>query len=803
MPTSRLASARYVSPEHPLTNPITMRLSRLAFALPLLLSALTPTGDGLVRYTELLVSVRSGEDSDLAEFTRLADSLARELDREDIRAVAEYYAALDAEERVQGLRDYRAFAEIWQHVLTLEEEGIRGAEWREERRALLVELRELAEQVEGRADYVPAARALSLAALIETEILVLAAPGRTGVNARFEQARLDAQQATALFKRAGQLRPQLEPLCTLARLERVQREHSASNDLYGECFRLAREVADKTYQEKALQGLVSLARRDGNLLEVDNLLRELAALKPPFENWPLTWRQAERLIDADQPARALHFLDRNPPRATTDQRAWHILRANAYTRLGDWDAARKETQASGSDPLRLARIHIGQGQHELALRQLEGVVSPTLDPRRELLLHMTRGEALLGLNRIEEALEEIQTARELSSHLETRLALEEGEVEGRSNINGEVMGNYGTLLYAEALARGGRVLAAAQAIESSQARRLRSDSEEIDLRAWADHFEAGLVTWVVDPDRSLRVEVPASGKSPSFAVLARGRVEVERAVRRLREALCDGRLELAHELGAEIVEDLFANHGATSGRVLLLLHGPLEGLPVEWLIEAELLNVDWTPVVLPGLPTARPGPARDASSWSLLGAPHADGKALLPAAEVELRELKTLRPDALTQHGDAFNRAAFFAALQADSGLHIATHLIEVDNGLRKESRLLLSNGASLGPAEIRAAHPKLALCVLATCESGGGRFVDAEGAQGIAQAFLESGTRNLVVTSWPVSDEASRVFSYALHDALLAGFPPSRAAAIARTKLRTSDFPTADWAAFRALGRD
>lgn len=780
-----------------------MRFLSFAPAFLVLFGGLAPANDGLARFSELLVSVRSGTDADLAEFTRIADELANELERDDIRAVAEYYAGLGADDRAQGMRDYGVFAEIWNHLLTLGEDGVRGDEWREERRAVLIELRELAELVESRADFVPAARAFSLAARIEVEILMLATPEANRLTTLFEQARRDARRAIELFRRAGQLRPQLEPLCTLARLERVRLEHAKSHELFAQCLRLALEVADTTYQEQALQGLAALALRDGNLLEVDRLLRELAALKPPFENWPLTWRQAERLIHADQPRRALTFLDHNPPRSNGDRRKWHGLRANAFTRLGDWESARKETKASGDDPLRLARIDLGQERYELTLSKLAGSMPLGANPKHALLWHMTRGEALLALNRLTEAIVEFESARELSRKLETRLAIEEGEAEGRSNIAGEVMGMHGTRLYAEALAKDGRALEAAEAIEEAHARRLRAGEPQLDLRAWADHYEAGLVTWIIGPDRSLRVEVPANGDITSFEIIERGRVEVKRAVRRLREALCDGRLARAREIGSEIVRDFFSADESRAGRVLLLLHGPLEGLPVEWLIESGLLKTNWTPVILPGLPSAAPGEARSATRWSLLGAPTASGEAPLLAAAEELREVAALRPNASVIRGAGFNRESLLDALASSSGVHIATHLVEVDNGFRRESRLVLSDGASLGPAEIRAADFELALCVLATCESGGGRVVDAEGAQGIAQAFLESGTRNLIVTAWPVSDEATRAFSLALHEALVGGAPPSRAAATARTALRDAEFGAADWAAFRALGRD
>jgi CHAT domain-containing protein len=92
---------------------------------------------------------------------------------------------------------------------------------------------------------------------------------------------------------------------------------------------------------------------------------------------------------------------------------------------------------------------------------------------------------------------------------------------------------------------------------------------------------------------------------------------------------------------------------------------------------------------------------------------------------------------------------------------------------------------------------------VLSACETAEGRFVDAEGLQGVARAFLESGTRNLLVTLWPVEDGAARDFSEAFHRALIAGELPADAAASARASLVRKNRPAADWAAFRMIGRD
>jgi CHAT domain-containing protein len=103
----------------------------------------------------------------------------------------------------------------------------------------------------------------------------------------------------------------------------------------------------------------------------------------------------------------------------------------------------------------------------------------------------------------------------------------------------------------------------------------------------------------------------------------------------------------------------------------------------------------------------------------------------------------------------------------------------------------------------VREHAAPLPLVVLPACETGGGAFVDAQGLHGLARAFLESGARELVVTSWPVQDEPARRFSLAFHRALLAGATPARAARSARAALRAEGLAAAEWAAFRVLGSE
>ena len=235
------------------------------------------------------------------------------------------------------------------------------------------------------------------------------------------------------------------------------------------------------------------------------------------------------------------------------------------------------------------------------------------------------------------------------------------------------------------------------------------------------------------------------------------------------------------------------------------------------------------PLVLPGLPSRRPGApveTRQLADWSILGSPvDAAGVPTLPGAREELGEIASLRgasgvedqgpvvlagassdPRSLVRIGTAFDREALVAALRSGRSIHVATHLGKGcggEGGRLADVGLELSGDESLCAREIAEIRPVLPLAVLAACETGEGRFVDAEGLQGIARAFLESGTRNLLVTLWPVEDGCARLFAVEFHRGLLDGLRPSEAAAQARAALRAKNLGPADWAAFRLIGRD
>ncbi len=794
----------------------------------------TGLGGDIECFLGLLASLRGGDEGAGPGLVLLAEHLGREHARPDCADVARYYIALRPEERAQGTADEADFLSLRRAVQSAAEGGAEGASWSEASEAILSELVALGERVRGKRDFAPAARAFALAARLEVE---LAEAGGTAREALLESARAHAHEAVLLFARSGQVTPQLEPLWVLGRIERAEGRSGRARGLFERCAELARSVQQTEFEQNALFGLIALARDSGDVHAVDRLLARAAEITTPGESWPLAREHAVRLLHSDQARAAEDFLARHPPTEAMWRDEWHALRGAACLRRGDLAAARREVDAMEESPtgelarLSCASIDLASGDPQAVIEALGA--SQTLSGFSWLgqaegasLL----GEACLAGGDLETAVLWLETAIERASRW---ASLQEDETPG--SVFGEWIGLHTVVLLAEAHARAGRALEAACVIEGAQSHALREREAEApangpsarasagfmlepaEVLAWAARYELGLTTWCIGADRSIAVHVARDG-SASASFLARGRHTLEEGVRRLREVAASGDEARSNRLALELSADFLPpglaaelHASPPSARALFLLHGPLERLPLPLLrLGGERIDAHCAPIVLPGLPPSRPAVAFDfaaAGDWRLLGAPAADDQSLvLPGAARELALLSRMHPRAHLRSGASFTSEALNEALRSGAPLHIATHLLQserCDPSRFAPLALLLAGGEAFCAEEIREVAPRSPLVVLSTCESGLGSFVDAEGLHGLARTFLEAGTRNLLVTLWPIEDSAAVRAAELFHIELDRGAPPSLAARTMIVTLESEGFSIADWAAYRFLGRD
>jgi tetratricopeptide (TPR) repeat protein len=803
----------------------------------------------IAEFNGLLGRLRGNDESVVPAMRELAERLCNVHDRCDGKDILTFYVGMSPEDRARGLEEQARYDEIMTKRPTPWNEGQNDEDWTILRGPVVEQFRAIAERSLRQPDVFPGASALSSCAVIETDRLrsdySLDEEGRRELLA---SAREDALASLSGFQKCGMLTPRLQPMWLLGYLHMVAGESVLARRAFRDCLALARRLRRPDRQEMAFQGLIDLAKEAGDYPELHLLLDQLASFRTLAESWLLVREQALLLENEDLAESSSQFLLGHRPSTPSDLGQWHVLLGGALLRQGNLNGARE--QYALAQPLPLSRVvTLGMASVDLragnAERVLEQLSKPEfrkdIYPYEETLALQLCGDAALRLGQSGEAIRNLDRALRISGQMQARLAIQRDSIGAATSVLGGPVGLNTLALLAEARGRIGDHLEAARAIESWQSwslRKANGANVEIsteNLLSWAHSMDLGLVTWVVGADSTVVAHVAPDGSSEAVPI-HHGLRAIEAAVRRLNEAIrgSDGVLaeRLASQIGAEILPQRIAARIASLGgsgrkRVLFLVHGPLERLPLEFLCRNERV----VPLVLPGLPDGEPGAPvapRDLANWNVLGSPvDSAGRSLLPGASEELVAIAALHkttsvesipsgktvqagdtevPGVRLRVGSAFDRQSLAAALQSRAPMHIATHLRHGCGGA--EGRLAdvgleLSGDDVFCAGEILESRPQLPLAVLAACETAEGRFLDAQGLQGLARAFLESGTRNLLVTLWPVEDQAARRFAEEFHRALIAGERPSEAATSARAALRSAGLPAADWAAFRLIGRD
>jgi CHAT domain-containing protein/tetratricopeptide (TPR) repeat protein len=146
--------------------------------------------------------------------------------------------------------------------------------------------------------------------------------------------------------------------------------------------------------------------------------------------------------------------------------------------------------------------------------------------------------------------------------------------------------------------------------------------------------------------------------------------------------------------------------------------------------------------------------------------------------EAEITHLKKLLPGSTVLLGPDASESAILELAHADQLrrfdiLHLATHALISDERPERSALVLsqVSNGDPLQAALagqpvvdglltadeiVRELHLDADLVTLSACQTALGRTVPGEGYFGLASAFLQAGTRSLVVSLWRVSDRAT-----------------------------------------------
>lgn len=185
----------------------------------------------------------------------------------------------------------------------------------------------------------------------------------------------------------------------------------------------------------------------------------------------------------------------------------------------------------------------------------------------------------------------------------------------------------------------------------------------------------------------------------------------------------------------------------------------------------------------------------------------------LPAARDEVQMISDLLGIPCLV-GEQATKEAVLRNIQEVSLVHIAA----IGNVERGEPALALSPSFTGEPnledfvltmQDIAGLKIRAKLVVLSTCYSARGKVMSGEGVVGIARAFLGSGARSVLMSLWPVRDEATRTFmhifyTYLALDRMSASEALHRAQKDMRSTSKWTGFKDEqDWASFTLLGDD
>ena len=177
----------------------------------------------------------------------------------------------------------------------------------------------------------------------------------------------------------------------------------------------------------------------------------------------------------------------------------------------------------------------------------------------------------------------------------------------------------------------------------------------------------------------------------------------------------------------------------------------------------------------------------------------------LPFAEMEAQMITQLL-GAKTLVGKQATKQAVLQSISSFSLVHFAAH----GNVERGEIALAPSPASKTPPEEkdylltihdISEVRLRAKLVVLSCCHSARGH-IKAEGAVGIARAFLGSGARSVLVALWAIEDKATKHFMSRFYEHLVLGESASESLHEAMQWMRANGFPdVGQWAPFMLIG--
>jgi CHAT domain-containing protein len=320
-----------------------------------------------------------------------------------------------------------------------------------------------------------------------------------------------------------------------------------------------------------------------------------------------------------------------------------------------------------------------------------------------------------------------------------------------------------------------------------------------------EYYLAGDEAWafVVEREHARVVPLPV-GRTALVDSMTRLRFQLEKHgygedyVRARQAALGDA---LDHRLRS-LRRDLWDPLEVTTGRVILVPHGPLHSLPFAALVRddgSSLLDAHEI-LVLPSASAGRylDRPQRRQGAGRVLAV--GVGDASIPEVEQEIAQVRRRFRRGRVLRGPRATRERFRREAPAADIIHIATH-----GAFREDdphfSALRFADGW-MSLYDLYGMELSAELVCLSACQSGRSWVGGGDELVGLARGFLHAGASNLVVSLWPVRDDSTARLMDHLYAGLAAGAPAETALRGAMRALRAERPHPYHWAPFILVGR-
>lgn len=290
-----------------------------------------------------------------------------------------------------------------------------------------------------------------------------------------------------------------------------------------------------------------------------------------------------------------------------------------------------------------------------------------------------------------------------------------------------------------------------------------------------------LLIWVVSRSRVRQYREPVRARD--LAALARG-----------FHTACSRGLD-HQEYGerlAQLLVDRIADDVRDARRLLVVPHRALGLVPFHALARPWLDQIAVSYLPSAALVTRPEMPVRLDQPALLVGAPDRWATTAvppLPGADTEIQTIARLlgTPDPLL--GPAVTAARVTAQAWGRPIVHFATHAF-VSERSPNRGYLALRGDDRLSVPDLMGLDIAADLLVLSACQTGRGTATAGGDVNGLVRAAVAQGTRNLIVSLWPVDDEAACLLMTSLYEELHAtgGAHVGEALAAAQRRVRAMD---------------